>query len=80
MTQVITATYKNGAFVPDEECDLPENARVRVLVENDAVIPPTITGEAEKQAVLDRMQERRRNNPIPPNAPKFTRDELHDRG
>lgn len=79
MTQVISATYKNGAFIPDEECDLPENARVRVMVENEDVIPPTITDDAERREVLARMQERRRNNAIPPYAPKFTRDELHER-
>jgi len=79
MIQKMAATFKNGAFVPDEECDLPENARVQVTVESDNRIQPKVTDEEERKAILKRMAERRRKNPIPENAPKFTREELHER-
>jgi hypothetical protein len=75
----MTATFKNGAFVPDEECNLPENARGQVTVESECLIPPKVTDEEERKAILKRMADRRRKNPIPENAPRFTREELYDR-
>lgn len=79
MIQKVPATFRNGAFVPDEKCDLPENTRVQVIIESGDLIPPKVTDEDERKAILKRMAERRRQNPIPENAPKFTREELHDR-
>lgn len=79
MIQRITATFKNGAFVPDEECNLPENARVQVIFKPDNLVPPKVTDEEERAAILARMAERRQKNPIPENAPKFTREELYER-
>jgi predicted DNA-binding antitoxin AbrB/MazE fold protein len=79
MIQKVPATYKNGTFVPDEECDLPENTRVQVVIDTGNLIPPKVTDENERRAILKRMAERRRKNPIPADAPRFTREELHER-
>jgi predicted DNA-binding antitoxin AbrB/MazE fold protein len=79
MIRRIAATYKNGVFVPDEECNLPENARVQVKVESECLIPPKVLDERERKAILKRMAERRRRNQIPENAPRFTREELYER-
>ena len=80
MIQKVTATYKNGAFVPDEKCELPENARVLLTVESETSISPTVTDPEERQAVLNEVIELMNQNPIPEKAQKkFTRDELHER-
>jgi len=79
MSRNFTAVFKNGVFVSDEECHLPENTRVQVTVDRESVIPPTVTDPDERQAILKRMAERRRNHPIPANAPSLTREELHER-
>ena len=43
------------------------------------IIPPSITDPEERARRLAELVERMRNNPIPLNAPRFTRDELHER-
>lgn len=79
MIQRVAATYKNGAFIPDEECELPENARVWLTFDEN-LIPPSITDPEERRAVLARIRELMVKNPIPEGAPrKFTREELHER-
>ena len=79
MIQKVTAIFRNGAFVPDEECGLPENARVQLTIESESLIPPAVADEEERKAIRQRMAERRRKNPIPEQSPRFTRDELHER-
>jgi len=80
MIRKVTATFKNGAFVPDEECDLPENTEVQLTVETDTSVPPTVTVPEERKAVLREIFKLMDQNPIPPSAPrKFTREELHER-
>ena len=75
----IRAVFKDGKFVPQEPCALPEAAEVQLTVERSNIIPPTVTDPAERQRILKEVVERMMANPIPANAPKFTRDELHER-
>ena len=79
MAQRVRAIYQNGAFIPQEPCDLPENSEVELIIENPHIIPPTIIDPEERKRILKRMVERMRANPIPANAPRFTREELHER-
>jgi predicted DNA-binding antitoxin AbrB/MazE fold protein len=79
MSQRVRAVYQNGAFIPQEPCDLPENSEVELIIENPHIIPPTVTDPEERKRILKRMVERMRANPIPANAPRFTREELHER-
>lgn len=80
MIQRIPATYKNGAFVPHSDCGLSENTEVRLTVETDTSVPPTVTDPEERKAVLREIFELMDQNPIPPSAPRrFTREELHER-
>ena len=80
MIQRITATFKNGTLIPDEELHLPENAKVQLTVESATSIPPTVTDPEERKAVMREILELMDKNPIPASAPKkFTRDELHER-
>jgi predicted DNA-binding antitoxin AbrB/MazE fold protein len=80
MQEVIHAVYRNGAFVPVVPCSLPEETEVEVRVRNGAdIIPPLEPDPAKRAKIRREVVERMHNNPIPLNAPRFTRDELHER-
>jgi predicted DNA-binding antitoxin AbrB/MazE fold protein len=79
MSQRVRAIYQNGAFIPREPCNLPENSEVELVIEKPHIIPPVVTDPEERKRILKRMVERMRANPIPANAPHFTREELHER-
>jgi len=73
------AVYRGGAFVPETRCDLPEEAEVDLLVQGPRLVPPTVTEREQRARVLRQVTERMKRNPIPAEAPRFTRDELHER-
>ena len=75
----IRAVFREGKFVPEEPCALPEAAEVQLTVERPNIIPPAVTDPQERQRILQEVVQRMMANPIPANAPKFTRDELHER-
>lgn len=78
----IKATYTNGAFVPHTPFDLPDDTKVELTinrVDNPYIQPARITDPVERARVLKEMVERMKANPIPADAPRFTRDELHER-
>lgn len=80
----VRATYHNGAFIPAVPITLPEETEVELLIEPAlAEIAATsatfITDPAERARKLREIVERMQNNPVPSNAPRFTREELHER-
>lgn len=79
MSQRLKAIYREGVFIPQTPCDLPEDSEVELIIEEPRVIPPAVTDPLERRRILNRMVERMRANPIPANAPRFTREELHKR-
>ena len=79
MSQTLKAIYRDGAFIPQTPCDLPEGVEVELTIRESNMIPPTVTDPEERKRILKEMVERMRANPIPANAPRFTREELHER-
>ena len=79
MSQRLKAIYQNGAFIPQAPCDLPENSEVELIIESPRVLPPTITDLEERKRILRELIQNMRDNPIPADAPRFTREELHER-
>jgi predicted DNA-binding antitoxin AbrB/MazE fold protein len=79
MSQIIKAVFHNGAFVPQQPCNLPEGAEVELIINDPYTIPPQITDPEERKRVLSEVVESMRNNPFPENAPRFTREEIHER-
>jgi len=75
----IHAVFREGKFVPQEPCDLPEAAEVQLTVERPNLTPPAVTDPLDRQRILNEIVQHMAANPLPPNAPKFTRDELHER-
>ncbi len=79
MSQRIKAIYRKGGFFVLEPCDIPEESEVELIVEGPIKIAPEITDRQEAARVLAVVTERMRRNPLPQQAPRFTREELHER-
>lgn len=79
MPQVLRAIYHNGAFVVQTEFNLPEGTEVELLVQPLQVMSPPISDPETKRELLKSLVERMQQNPIPVNAPQFTREILHER-
>ncbi len=56
-----------------------ERAQVKALLDTLPSSPETQDVVSERADILRRMVERMKANPIPANAPAFTREELHER-
>ena len=79
MKRTITATYRGGVFHPNEPCDLQDGATVEIRELPNGVRPPLEADPEERKRILKAVVDRMMQNPISPDAPKFTRDELHER-
>ncbi|SPF53659.1 conserved hypothetical protein [Candidatus Sulfopaludibacter sp. SbA4] len=84
MPQIVKAVYEQGSFIPETPCDLPEGAKVVLMVQHGEregmALPPEVTAPEERAAVLQSVVERMKRNPLPPDSRRFSRDEMHDRG
>jgi predicted DNA-binding antitoxin AbrB/MazE fold protein len=78
MLQTLKAVYQNGAFIPQTECNLPEGTEVDISVTSQ-IISPQLADISARQNFLKLLVKRMQENPIPTNAPHFTRDMLHER-
>lgn len=79
MPHALKAIYRNGAFILQTACDLPEGAEVELFIQSPQVASPPISDAETKQSFLRSLIERMQQNPIPLNAPRFTREMLHER-
>jgi predicted DNA-binding antitoxin AbrB/MazE fold protein len=73
----LKATYRDGVFVPERPVSLPQETEVQVTVETSVAI------EAQQTSIREQLRELIQNmqrNHIPNDAPRFTREELHERG
>ena len=79
MTFKLKAIYRKGAFVPETACNLPEESEVELIVQRPLVVPPEISDREERKRLLKEIVARMQQNPVPANAPRFTREQLHER-
>lgn len=79
MSQRIKAVFQNGAFIPEQDCGLADGSQVELIIESTLSVPPAVTDPEERKRILKAMIERMKQNPIPADAPRFSRDELHER-
>jgi predicted DNA-binding antitoxin AbrB/MazE fold protein len=79
MSQRVRAIYQKGTFVPQEPCDLPEGSEVELTIHEPRISPPTVIDPEERKRILSELIQNMRDNPIPADAPRFTREELHER-
>ena len=79
MLNTLKAVYRNGAFILETACNLPEGSEVELFVQSSSVVLPTSSDLESKQLFLKSLISRMQQNPIPLNAPYFTREMLHER-
>ncbi len=79
MSQALKAVYRNGAFILQTAFEMPEGTEVELLIQPHQVVPPPITDAETKRQLLKSLIQRMQKNPIPLDAPQFTRDMLHER-
>ena len=75
----VRAVYRSGTFVLQEPCDVPEGSEVALVVQIPRVLVPELTDPLERERLLEVIAERMRQNPLPTEAPRFTREDLHER-
>jgi predicted DNA-binding antitoxin AbrB/MazE fold protein len=73
------AVYHNGVFITREFCDIPEGSEVELIIQGPALVSPEVKGSEEKERILRMTVERMQQNPLPANAPRLTREALHER-
>jgi len=79
MSQALKAIYQKGTFILQTDFELPEGTEVELLIQSPPVISPLISDAGAKQRFLRSLVERMQQNLIPLNAPRFTREMLHER-
>jgi hypothetical protein len=79
MNRNVKAIYRNGNFIVKEACNIPEGSEVDLIVQGPLVLPPAITDPVEVRRLLVEITERMKQNPLPEQAPRFTREDLHGR-
>ena len=79
MSVRLKAIYRDGAFVPlanGEKLNVPENTEVELTVHNPYVVPATAE---ERERALRELFASWDAHPLRPDAPRLTRDEMHER-
>lgn len=79
MPQALKAIYRNGAFILQTAFELPEGTEVELLIQSPQVVSQPISDLETKRQFLKLLIEKMQQNPIPLNAPRFTREILHER-
>ena len=59
--------------------DLPEGTEVELTIHGPRVLPPTVTDPEVRERLMNEVTQNMRDNPIPEDAPRFNREELHER-
>jgi hypothetical protein len=82
MSVRLKAIYKDGAFVPitnGDQLNVPENAEVELTVHDPDVLSAKAKTEEERQRALRELFASWDAHPLRPDAPRLTRDEMHER-
>jgi hypothetical protein len=82
MSVRLKAIYRNGAFVPvtnGDKLNVPENAEVELTVHDPYVLPATATSDEERKRILLELFASWDAYPLRADAPRLTRDEMHER-
>ena len=81
MIETLTAVFEQGSFHPESPCDLPEGSRVILSIKPaDKIAASGPQSSEERGEILKEVVERMMRNPLPPDAPRFRRSEMYDRG
>ena len=79
MAHRIRAVFRNGSFVPRVPCVLPDESEVDLVVHGPYLVPAEEPDPDKQREIMEGIIQRMQSNPLPSAAPRFTRDELHER-
>ena len=82
MSVRLKAIYKDGAFVPvpnGKQLNVPENAEVELTVHDPYVLSAKATSEQQRERALRELFASWDAHPLRADAPRLTRDEMHER-
>jgi hypothetical protein len=82
MSVRLRAIYRDGAFVPitnGDNLDVPENAEVELTLHDPYVVPAKATSDEERERALRELFASWDAYPLRADAPRLTRDEMHER-
>ena len=82
MSVRLKAIYEDGTFVPvsnGEKLNVPENAEVELTVHDPYVLPAKATSDEERARALRELFASWDAHPLRADAPRLTRDEMHER-
>jgi len=79
MGQKIRAVYRAGSFIPQEPCHFPEDSTVDLVVLEPLTEPPCVSDPAARALILRTVTERMQQCPLQENAPRLSRDQMHER-
>ena len=82
MSVRLKAIYRDGTFVPltnGEKLNVTENAEVELTVHTPNVLPTKATSQEERERALRELFASWDAHPLRPDAPRLTRDEMHER-
>jgi hypothetical protein len=74
----VRVVYRGGAFVPEGECHLEDGAEGVVVIGPSGLIQAPATDPDERRRLLSKLVAEM-SNPLPPDSPRFTRDQMHER-
>lgn len=80
MSLKLKAIYRDGAFVPipnGEKVNVSENAEVEITVHDPYVVPAT--SDEKRERALRELFASWDAHPLRADAPRLTRDEMHER-
>ena len=78
MPMQVTATVIDGGLRVDEPISLPNNTRVRLVVDPLPVPTPDSLSDAERQAAWDALKQCLKERPLHLGGQRFSRDELYE--
>lgn len=82
MSVRLKAIYRDGTFVPltnGEKLNVAENAEVELTLHDPYVLPATATSDAERERAVRELFASWDAHPLRGDAPRLTRDEMHER-
>jgi predicted DNA-binding antitoxin AbrB/MazE fold protein len=79
METTVPVVFQNGVFVPTVPCDLAEDTEAKVVLLGPTIIPATEKDPEERRRIARELMERMQRHPISADAPRFTREQLHER-
>ncbi len=79
METTVPVVFQNGVFVPTVPCNLPEHTEAKVVVQGPAIVPAKVRDPQERARIRRELAEQMQRTSLSADAPRFTREQLHER-